>query len=81
MLNFITWILVAVSAGFSLLLLRGQLASRLDKPRWKHSLWLFVLLLVLYLVELMDQGFSGPLLGRLLLIGFMIYISSTNRKR
>ncbi|MDQ0221507.1 hypothetical protein [Streptococcus moroccensis] len=74
----LTWVLVVFAYLMMIFLVRGQLAGRLDKPKWKPALWLFVLLLILLGAEILLEGFDQRPVGRFLLILAGAYFSASH---
>lgn len=76
-IDILTWVLVGIAYLILLFLVRGQLAGRLDKPRWKPALWCFVIVLAFFVGEMVLDGFNQRPLGRFLLILAGAYFSAS----
>ncbi|MEY8463420.1 hypothetical protein [Streptococcus merionis] len=70
--------MVGIAYLFLFFLAKAQLAGRLNKPRWKPSLWWFVLLLGLFALEIVVDGINQRNLGKFLLILAGIHFSASN---
>ncbi|WP_447468370.1 hypothetical protein [Streptococcus rifensis] len=77
-MDILTWVLVAFAYLMLMFLVRGQLAGRLDKPKWKPVLWFFVFILVLLGGEILLEGFGQRPVGRFLLILAGAYFSASH---